>query len=436
MKISLVGGKPPDLLKVASKPSTGPLGEPGLRIYLGAMVICLTGMMLDMQVRSMLVRDLVSSKEQASFLIGMMNAMTFLPGILIAPFAGGYCDRKDIKNVLRITNAIEAAQAFLLVYLCFTHTISVAWVISLAFVMGIVKPIDAVARNSIIPLMAQDEGNVRPASQMFNSLYNIAQVIGPGCGAMLVIHINYSGVFFLNGLSFVILILALFKISYAKRVFEQLKAAHAKPRNIQKELQEGAKATFGDSGIRICIILSLVTTVIWFGLYPIFNVIAEEFYKGTPKMIKHAASMLSGISGAGSFSGVYLSMYLAKRKVSIRYLYCVGTVLMGVSLFLFAHTPTLVYGCITVFFGGACFMGPFSLLRGTIPHLAKDNPTLMGVIIGFTLMCFFGGMALGGLTIGSSVKHFGCHDVVVVSSVMAIITGIVAWFLPPLKELE
>ena len=429
------GGGVPKTAQILPKPPAGLWGEVSLRIYLCAMAISLTGMMLDMQVRSMLIRDLASSVEDASFWIGLTSAVGFFPGILISPFAGGLCDRMSIKNVLRATGVVQAAQAFVLTYFCFTGTISISWVIALAFVMGIVRPIDAVARNSIIPLLPENEDNVRPANQVFTSLYNVAQVVGPGCGAMLLVHIRYTGVFFLNGLSYVVLILALFKIHHASRVMKQLKKAHTKPRNTRRDLQEGARCTFSHPGIRICIIMTIITALLWFGLYPIFNIIAEEFYKGTPGMVKKASSMLSGVGGAGSFCGILLSMYLVKR-IRIWYVYSVGTVLMGLGLLMFAYTPSIMYGCAAVFFTGACFMGPFSVLRSTIPHLAKNHPTLMGAIMGYTLMCFFGSLAVGGLVMGSMVKHYHCHNVVITVSILSMITGVVAWFLPSLKKLE
>ena len=416
----------------------GVLGEPVLRIYLGFQLISLTGTMLQSGILSMLIRDIVGDKAKASFWIGVIWAIGYLPGIIIAPLSGVFYDRLNIKKVLQVTGIIGALQAFTLAYLCYTGRQSIPWLLVLVCVMGIVNPVDAVGRNAMVKLIALREENVRPANQMFASLYNIAQVVGPGCGAYLIMHIGYSGTFTLNALSFVVLVIALIKVHYAERAVNEIsamreKSAHEKPKNISQRICEGAQYTFSHPGIRICIIMSAIVTIFWFGVYAIFNIIAEEFYAGTMETTKRMASTLSGASGVGAFLGALLSMPLCK-KVSIKYVTAWSVMLMGISMFLFAYTTSIATSSVAIFFTGLGFMSAFVALRGTIPHLSRND--LIATVMGYTMMWFFGGIAFGTFAVGYFAKHYSCHDVIVTISILTLITGLIIPFLSGMNKLR
>ena len=175
------------------------LSEPNMRWYLGGQLVSLTGTMLQSAVLALLIVSITSKSEAATW-TGVVWALGLLPGTFFGPFAGILLDRWDKRKVLMATGAIGTLQALCLAYLSYTGQISLLYIIGLAFIMGFINAVDGPGRNVIVKDAVVDKRNVRQASKMFTSLYNLAQIAGPGFAGYLVITFGYSFTFLLNAL--------------------------------------------------------------------------------------------------------------------------------------------------------------------------------------------------------------------------------------------
>lgn len=405
----------------------GPLGERYMRRYQLGQLVSLTGVMLQMAVLGILIRDIESNKADAAASIGRLWMMGFLPGILIAPFAGVLLDRCDMRRVLQFTGLVATMQAFTLAFMTYHGHPSIFWINTLALCAGFVTPIDSTARNAIIKLITKNPENVTPANMMFTSLYNLAQLVGPSIACWLIATFNYTGTFILNGLTFVTLILTLCWIQYGVEVIPHAKRPERK--NILGSLTHGGHYIFTHSGILVRIVMAGTLSSLWFGIYAILYVVTEDLYGGTMDNTKHVYSTLTASSGIGAFIGALLAIW-GMRRVPIKKFTVFGTVAMGIGLILFANVKDPRYGMVIMFLSGLGFMSAFTTFRGSIQALVDHN--VIGVASGFIMSSFYLSITIGTFTIGSCMHKFGAYGVVSTIGAICIVAGLLIPRLPGL----
>jgi len=405
----------------------GVLGERNMRWYLGGQLVSLTGTMLQSAVLSLLIIKL-TGKTDAAYWVGVVWALGLLPGIFLGPFAGVFLDRSNKKNILIVTGLLGIAQALTLAYLTHVGRITIAEINLLAVLMGIVNAIDGPGRNAIIKDAVLHAHNVRKASKMFTSLYNLAQVAGPGLAGFLVLSFGYSFTFVLNALSFVALIVALLKMKFIPRVFETA-SAETENRGTWNLVRSGGRYILSEPSIAICVVLTSVVWAFGFSYYAILAVIARDMFNGNPIVYSHLAAS----SGVGSFLGALVVIKFDER-FSHTFLVAGGAFLAGTALFVLSKMGSVHPAMVLVAATGFSLMVCFSTLRSSIIHLARQE--LTGVVMGFTFTFFYGGMMLGSFGAGYIANRFGCSTELSICGVALGITGLSVPLLPGVKRLN
>jgi MFS family permease len=406
-------------------PRTRVLSDRNMRWYLGGQLVSLTGTMLQTAVLTLLIVR-ITSKEQAGTWTGVVWALGLVPGTFFAPFAGILLDRWDKRRVLIATGIIGILQALVLAYLTYTNQITLWGINSLALLMGFVNAIDGPGRNVIVKDAVSDKRNVRQASKMFTSLYNLAQVAGPGFAGYLVVHFGYPFTFLLNAFSFLVLIVALANMRLA------MKAPQSEgeiPAKVWKQVLDGGKYTFSEPGIRLCILLTTGVCIFGFSYYILLAVINKYMLGGDEIGYSH----LAGANGIGSFVGAFITIVFGE-KIAHKLLVVTGMVVTGICLLLLSKTsdPYFAIGC--VFLAGTGFMISFSTLRSSIVHIAEEK--VAGVVLGFAFTFFYGGMMICSFTIGPLADHFGSPRVLAIAGVVLLVMATLTPLLPGINELE
>jgi predicted MFS family arabinose efflux permease len=402
-------------------PKVGVLGEPNMRWYLLGQLTSLSGTTLQSSVLALLILKLAGNNS-AAYWVGMVSALNLLPGIFLGPFAGILLDRVSKKKVLIVTGILGAIQSLALAYLTHINQITIFEINVLTLLMGIVNAVDGPGRNVIVKDAVFYEHNAGPASKWFTALYNLATFVGPGSAGYLILRMGYSVTFVLNSLSFMALVVALMRMRLSP------KPASTK-HETWKLLMDGAKYTFGDPGIALCVVISMVFCTFVFSYYSILAVISRDMFKGN--LIGY--SVLAGSSGLGALLGSF-AVIVFDKLVSHKTFVIGGTVLLGVVLFILSHTTDFHFAVALIFLGGFNFLVVFSTLRSSIVHLSK--PGMAGVVMGFAFSFFFGGMMLGSFGAGYVADRWGCPTELKICGVALLILGSVIPFLPGINKLD
>src|SRR5215204_4724324 len=122
---------------------TRALRHRNFRLFFGGQSISLVGSWITRVATSWLVYRLTGSE----LLLGIAGFAGQIPTLFITPFAGVLVDRHDRRRILLITQVGSLVQSAVLAVLVFSGTITVAKIIWLQVVQGVINSFDTPARQ-------------------------------------------------------------------------------------------------------------------------------------------------------------------------------------------------------------------------------------------------------------------------------------------------
>ena len=174
------------------------------QLFFSGQMISLIGTWMDNIAEAWLVYRLTGS----SLLLGTVAFAGQIPVFLLAPVGGMVADRWNRRSIVIATQVSSMILAFILAFLTLTKRITVAEVIVLAALMGVVNAFDIPARQSFLVEMVGRE-DLMNAIALNSSMFNGARMIGPSIAGILVASIGEGWCFFANAVSYIAVIAGL-----------------------------------------------------------------------------------------------------------------------------------------------------------------------------------------------------------------------------------
>ena len=155
-------------------------------------------------------------KSESTFFLSLMATFSSLPFSLFTLPAGAIADLVDRKKILCAVSLWQAAIAIGLAILGVTHLLSAYVILASAFLFGVGFAFGSPASSSVIAEMVPAE-DLPAANNLGGLQMNIAGIVGPALGGILIPLIGANSVFAFNGLGFLLVFLAILKWKRAKR---------------------------------------------------------------------------------------------------------------------------------------------------------------------------------------------------------------------------
>src|SRR3989440_10889413 len=174
------------------------------RLFWSGQLISLTGTWMQTIGQAWLVLELTHS----AWLLGVVGALQFLPVMLLALFGGVLADRLPKRTVLLFTQSSAMIQAFILWILVATGQVQLWHVLILATMLGLTNSLDMPTRQAFVVEMVGRE-DLPNAVALNSSLFNMARIVGPGIGGLIIAWFGVAPLFLLNALSFTAVIIGL-----------------------------------------------------------------------------------------------------------------------------------------------------------------------------------------------------------------------------------
>jgi MFS family permease len=196
-----------------------------------SLVVSSVGTWLQIVSQSLLVLQITHSSPIALGIVSLAQAASFF---LFAFIGGSIADQVDKRRFLLFTQSLSMCLAFVLGILTITGVIQVWMIVLLAFCSGTVLSFDQPARSSLIPVLVPRE-DLMNALSLQSTVFNGAAFIGPAiAGALIQVFSNvgtnagifnkslfpYAGNFFLNGISFLGVLVVLYLLRVPKEAME------------------------------------------------------------------------------------------------------------------------------------------------------------------------------------------------------------------------
>jgi predicted MFS family arabinose efflux permease len=268
------------------------------------------------------------------------------------------------------------------------------------------------AYQSLVPTLVQKKD--LPNAIALNSIqFNLARVFGPILSSTTMAAFGAAACFGLNGLSFLVVIVALMSLSV-----KHLPPADRKP--ILEEMKGGFDYARSEPTIIAITVLASMTTFLGLPLLTFLPVFARDVFHGDVGTY----SRMMSISGAGAVVGALIVAWLGRFKHMGLTLLLVQVVFGGlITAFALSHVFWL--SNVLLFLGGGCLICVFSMTASLVQLLVPDH--LRGRVMSIYMVAFRGGMPLGSLASGYAASLTSASYVLAVNG--GLVTLVAIYFL-------
>ncbi len=224
--------------------------------------------------------------------LGLFGFANQVPMLLLAWMGGYVGDRYNRHHGVIVTQSCSMVLAFLLAVLTLTHHIREWHLIVIAFLVGIVNAFDVPIRQSFFVQMVGRE-DLPNAIALNSSIFNGARVVGPAIAGFAIVLIGEGWCFFLNGISFIAVLVALLMMRiepFAKRPSGESPV---------RSFAEGFRFAMRDVPIRSALLMLCLLS--FFGLqYSVFlPIYAHDILHGGARTL----GLLMSAAGVGAVLG-------------------------------------------------------------------------------------------------------------------------------------
>ncbi len=356
--------------------------------------------------QSWLVLDLTNS----NFYLGLDDFLSQLPILLFMLIGGVIADRYDRRRLLTWSQYVQAFSAFTLAVLVFWGHITIWHVLTLSFISGLGQAFGGPAYQSLIPSLVPRR-DLPNAIALNSTQFNLSRILGPMGGTAVLISVGMAACFFLNGLSFFLVVIALMLIKAPVPV------PHVGPRRaILTDLRQGLSYVRHE---RLLLTLTLLVVVSMFLAMPILTFL-PTFARtvlasagGTPETrlsFLMACQGLGAITGAliiGSAGGKF--KHMGRMLLGVQFM-------MGLIIMAFGWSTTPVVSYVLIFFGGIAFMGLFSMSFSIVQLAVPEE--LRGRVVSIYMVALRGGGPLGALVSGYFADIYSAPTVMIVNGAL------------------
>jgi MFS family permease len=365
---------------------------------------------------------LVYRLTESAFLLGLVGFASQIPSFLLIPFAGIFVDRWDRHRLLIGTQTASMVIAFGLAALTLTDTITIAWLIAVSVVQGVVNAFDMPARQTFVVTVVEDKADLANAIALNSSMFNAARLVGPSIAGAIIAVSNEGWCYLIDGISYLAVLGALL----AMRVPRAAPATHAHASPLA-QFREGWNYTVNSRPIRSVILFIAVICLVGVPYTVLLPVFAATVLGGGA----HTLGFLMTAAGGGALLG---ALWLASRRsvTGVSRNIPVTGAIFGAGLIAFAFSQTLWLSIALLVVVGFGFMVQVASSNTLLQTIVEDAKR--GRVMGFFLMAYFGTTPFGSLVAGAVSARIGAPATLAIGGVCCLAGA--AWFASALPRLH
>ena len=140
--------------------------------------------------------------------VGASVFAVMIPSLLMGPIVGTLADRRDRRMILLGSSIVQLIAATALWLLAINDALTPWRIVGCLVVAGFGAGFQNATAHALIPLLVPHE-QLMPAIRLNAVNFNVARVIGPVAGSLVLTHWGYRSTFALNALSFLVVIVGL-----------------------------------------------------------------------------------------------------------------------------------------------------------------------------------------------------------------------------------
>jgi H+ antiporter protein len=359
-------------------------------------------------------------------IVAMAGTIPLLVATLIAGAAVDYLGRRRVSMISDALSALSVAAVPVLAMTFGVHVVNVAVLAGLAALGALFDPAGMTARETMLPEAATRAGwTLDHANSVYEAVFNLSYIVGPGVGGLLIATLGGVNTMWVTAGAFVLSILAIATL--------RLEGAGkpdrtALPEGVWAGVVEGLRFVWNNKVLRTLAIVDLAAT----GLYmPMESVLFPKYFtdRNEPTQLGWVLMALSVGGLIGALSYAVMSKYSRRRTVMLT-----AVLTLGVAMTIIAFLPPLPLILVLCAIVGFVY-GPIAPIYNYIMQ-TRAPAHLRGRVVGVMGSLAYAAGPLGLVLAGPLADAAGLHATFLALALPMLLLGIVAVFLPALRELD
>ncbi|MGG7104369.1 MFS transporter [Rhodococcus sp. 24CO] len=349
-----------------------------------------------------------------------------VPLLIASLFSGTLVDRFGRRRTSLVSDALSAVSASAIPIFAVTSGLSIPVIAALAALGATFDPAGMAARESMLPAATRAAGwKLDRTNSLYEANYNVAYLIGPGVGGVLIATIGAVSTLWVTAAGFVlsIIVVAFIRLSDAGTPDPELR-----PASIWHGTLEGLKFVWNNKLLRTLALVDMAVVALYM---PVESVVFPVYFTELDQPAQLGSVLMAlaigGIVGALAYAP--LAPLMSRRLIMI----CAVGVL-GVAMLAMALLPPLWVILVLAGLQGLVY-GPV----GPIANYAMQTRSpehMRGRVVGVMTSTAYAAGPLGYLVVGPLLDQLGIASTFVALSIPIVVIAIVCAALPVLRELD
>jgi MFS family permease len=335
--------------------------------------------------------------------LGLLGLSFAIPMIVFPLFGGAVADRVNRIRLLYITQTGQMLVAFALAILTWSNLINVWFILIGSFLSSTFLAFDNPTRQALIPDLVPRR-DLLNALSLNSATYTGAALLGPAIAGSLLGPLGAGTLFFLNGISYGAVIVALWAMRDVKTHAAHPGAARlgagGQHAGLGEAMLSGLRYAWRSRLIRSLLIIAALAAIFGRSYQNLLPIFARDIWSAG----EEGYGLLLSAAGAGALVGAFglASIKNVPRQGAVM---IAGGLIFTASLIAFALSPSLGWGIFLLFIAGISAT-VFTTIIATFIQMATPNE-LRGRVMALYAITLIGLPSLGALATGSLAEALG-----------------------------
>ncbi len=391
------------------------------RLFFFGQLVSVIGSWMQTTALQWLVYSLTGSKTS----LGLVTFVSFLPVLLFSLFMGVLVDRFPRRRLILLTQTWFMLLAALMALLTWFGWIRFWHILVLSFLLGIANALDMPARQAfVVEMVDGDKEDIMNAIGLNSTIFNLARIIGPAIGGLVVARLGEAPAFAINAVTFLAVITAL--------LLMRLPPPRISPRETRPldNLKGGLRYLLSEPAIFGLVAMVALFSMVGFGALTLLPVFAKDILQiGADGF----GNMLAA-QGVGALLGALTLIRFGDRLPKGKMLLA-ARALIGPAIGVLALSRTLWLSFFVLVLIGYSFITQLIYTNTLIQTLVPDD--LRGRVLSTYTWALGGFYPLGSLFFGFLGDQIGAANAVLLSAAgCLLLVGFNLWKFPQMQALQ
>lgn len=379
------------------------LKERDFAVFWSAALVSNTGSWMQ----TIAVPFVVYQMTKSTAWLGFAAFMNFIPAMIAGPFGGSYADRHSRKRILLVTQTVMMISAFALWIVWVVGVATPGLIVAIVFVSGFVSGINITTWQAFVTQLV-DADELVDAVRLNSMQFMGARAFGPAIAGVVLQTLGASAAFFVNALSFVLVLAALGFVHPRPQVYS------ADDGGALVHLREGWRVVRARTSLSLPIVMIGIVSLLGTSVIQLAPAMAKEMFG----VGRGAYGILVAAFGLGAVTGSVLVAFIADRMLR-SVVGCVGLVGLAIGVAALGLAPVYGMGVAAMYLMGLMYLLLATSLNTGVQARVEDE--YRGRVMAIYLSSLLLGVPLGSLVQGQVAEMVDLRVVIVGSGVLLLV---------------